>query len=764
MADSPTELLFPELARPPLATGHLFAQVVFNRPLDDRFTYAVPEKLADVIVAGKRVLAPFGRGNRPTIGYCVELSTAQPDRRVKEVSRVLDAEALLTPALLRLTRWMADYYLCSWGQVLDAVVPAGAKDQAGTRERVFVQALTEAALPQPLAKLTPRQDNVLTLLRRNGQPQEVSYVARKTGCTAATVLALVKKGYAIRSLQRVEQSGPAAADEPEQPALALNADQARTLSAIEVALQSPKFQPFLLHGVTGSGKTEVYLQAIEQVVRQGKEAIVLVPEISLTPQTIQRFRGRFQYVAVLHSHLRDAERGRYWRQIASGEAQVIVGARSAVFAPTRRLGLIVIDEEHENSFKQETTPRYHARDVAVVRAQLEQIPIVLGSATPALESWHNAQSGRYQLLSLPTRVLDRPLPAVHLLDLRHERPSRGRYRAISPSLEEAMKRALAAGGQIILLLNRRGYSTYLCCPSCGEVVKCKYCDVALTHHQDREVVMCHHCGYEQEPPQRCPACGLAQLSYLGQGTEKLEAEIAHKFPGVPAQRMDSDSMRRPGSHRKAFEAFRKGEVKILLGTQMIAKGLDFPNVTLVGVVHADIALYLPDFRSAERTFQLLAQVAGRTGRGPSGGKVLVQTHNPEHPCIHLATQHDYLAFAKLELEQRKAHSYPPFARMARIILRSKNEQAVEKHAESLAEAFRHSLSAGAGTRRAHAGLRVLGPAPAPLGKLKNYFRWHFQLQCPSAAVLHEVLSETLRTFPKREDVDWSIDVDPQSML
>jgi len=724
----------------------------------------VPEELADLIVAGKRVLAPFGRGNRPTIGYCVELTTEPPDRRLKKVSRLLDSHALLTPALLRLTRWMADYYLCSWGQVLDAVVPAGAKDQAGTRERVFVQALEAAALPQTLTILTPRQEKVLTLMRRSRQPQEVSYVARKAGCTPASVLALVKKGYAMRSLQRVEQMGAAAADEPSEPALTLNSDQARALSALEVALQSSKFQPFLLHGVTGSGKTEVYLQAIEQVVRQGKEAIVLVPEISLTPQTIQRFRGRFPHVAVLHSHLSDAERGRYWRQIAAGEAQVIVGARSAVFAPTRKLGLIVIDEEHENSFKQETTPRYHARDVAVVRAQLEQIPIVLGSATPALESWHNAQIGRYQLLSLPTRVLDRPLPPVHLIDLRHEQPSRGRYRAISPSLEEAMKRALAAGGQVILLLNRRGFSTYLCCPSCGDVAKCKYCDVALTHHQDREVVMCHHCGYEQEPPQRCPACGLAQLSYLGQGTEKLEAEIAHKFPGVSAQRMDSDSMRRPGSHRKAFDAFRKGEVRILLGTQMIAKGLDFPNVTLVGVVHADIALYLPDFRSAERTFQLLAQVAGRTGRGPSGGKVLVQTHNPEHPCIYLAAQHDYLKFAELELEQRQAHNYPPFARMARIILRSKNEQAVEKEADSLAEAFRQSLSAGAGTRRAQAGLRVLGPAPAPLGKLKNYFRWHFQLQCGSSAVLHEVLTETLRTFRKRDDVDWSIDVDPQSML
>jgi primosomal protein N' (replication factor Y) len=565
-------------------------------------------------------------------------------------------------------------------------------------------------------------------------------------------------------VRRLDQPLPQGGDEPHEAPLPLNADQARALAAIEQVLQPHKFQPFLLHGVTGSGKTEVYLQAIEQVVRQGREAIVLVPEISLTPQTIQHFRGRFSSVAVLHSHLRDAERGRYWRQIAAGEAQVIVGARSAVFAPARRLGLIVIDEEHENSFKQETTPRYHARDVAIVRAQLEQIPIVLGSATPALESWHNAQTGRYQLLSLPTRVLDRPLPEVHLIDLRYEKLSRGRYRAVSPTLQEAMKRALDAGGQVILLLNRRGFSTFVCCPACGEVAKCKFCDVALTHHQDREVLLCHHCGYEQEPPQRCPKCGLAQISYLGQGTEKLEAEIAHKFPGVPAQRMDSDSMRRPGSHRKALEAFRKGDVRILLGTQMIAKGLDFPNVTLVGVVHADLALYLPDFRSAERTFQLLAQVAGRTGRGPSGGKVLVQTHNPEHPCIHLAAQHDYLAFAKEELAQRQAHHYPPFARLARIILRSKDASAVERQADALAGAFRQALQSGTGARRAQAGLRVLGPAPAPLGKLKNYFRWHFQIQSNSSAALHELLNEVLRATPARNDADWTVDVDPQSML
>src|SRR5262249_15358266 len=402
---------------------------------------------------------------------------------------------------------------------------------------------------------------------------------------------------------------------------------------------------FLLYGVTGSGKTELYLRAIEEVIRQGKEALVLVPEISLTPQTIQRFRGRCGQVAVLHSHLQTAQRGGHWRRIASGQAQVVVGARSAVFAPTRNLGLIVIDEEHETSFKQESTPRYHARDVAVMRARIENVPIILGSATPSLESWHNAERGQYRKLTLPNRVLDLPLPQVALIDLRHDRHPGGRQHAISPSLERAMRQALDRGGQVMLLLNRRGFSTYLHCPSCGRVEQCKFCDLALTYHKDRDITLCHYCGYEGEPPTKCTECGLDVVRYQGLGTQKLQAEIEAKFPGKVIRRMDSDTMRRPGSHQKVLDAFKNGEVQILLGTQMIAKGLDFPNVTLVGVVNADLGLHRADFRAGERTFQLLAQVAGRTGRGPQGGRVLAQTYCPEHPSIHLAAAHDYEAFA-----------------------------------------------------------------------------------------------------------------------
>jgi primosomal protein N' (replication factor Y) len=439
----------------------------------------------------------------------------------------------------------------------------------------------------------------------------------------------------------------------------------------------------------------------------------------------------------------------------------VVGARSAVFAPTRKLGLIVIDEEHENSFKQEATPRYHARDVAVMRARLENVPIILGSATPALESWHNAERGQYQLLSLPNRVLDRPLPQVVLVDLRHEPPGKGRYHAIGPTLERAMRDALSAGGQVMLLLNRRGFSTHVHCPGCGYVLSCANCDLALTFHRLRKALLCHYCGYEQEPLERCPKCKQSAVRYQGLGTEKLQAEIEEKFPEKVVHRMDSDTMSRPGSHARVLDAFRNGLIHILVGTQMIAKGLDFPNVTLVGVVNADVGLHLPDFRSSERTFQLLAQVAGRAGRGERGGRVLIQTFTPEHPCVSLAATHDYVAFVERELSVRKVHNYPPYHRMARLIVRSEKQDLAAGFAEQLAGAFRHAMGRAGGSG---AGVRLLGPAEAPVFRLNNYYRFHFQVQSASAAVLHQVLREVMSVARAPAGVEFQLDVDPFNML
>jgi primosomal protein N' (replication factor Y) len=764
VAQSVQRELFDSGDTPPPLSGS-FADIVFDRPLDHAFTYAVPDALRACVGAGKRVLVPFGKGDRPTTGFCVRVSEAPPAREVKAVLRVLDDAALLDDNLMRLTRWMADYYLCGWGQVLNAVIPSGVREQSGTRSAVFLEAVPETELPTSLPPLTVKQKSVLEFLRTAAQPVEMRRLIRGAGCGPGPINMLVNKGYLRRNVRRVDQFTDSSDEaDPESGPFTLNADQLQAWAPVEQAIRGGGFHAFLLHGVTGSGKTEIYLRAIEEVIRQGKEAIVLVPEISLTPQTIGRFRGRCGEVAVLHSHLGDAERGGHWRRIADGKVHVVVGARSAVFAPTRRLGLIVIDEEHEGTFKQENTPRYHARDVAVMRARLENIPILLGSATPSLESRHNAQRGQYTLLSLPNRVHDRPLPQVALIDLRHESSGANRFHALSLPLERAMRDALRAGGQVILLLNRRGFSTHVHCPSCGHVESCRHCDLALTFHRQRDVMLCHYCGFEREPPLLCPECGKQQIRFHGLGTEKLEEEITSKFHGFVARRMDSDTMRRPGSHSRVLSAFRQGLIHILLGTQMIAKGLDFPNVTLVGVVNADVGLHIPDFRSAERTFQLLSQVSGRAGRGPQGGRVLVQTFNPEQPCIALAAAHDYEGFVQQEMAVRQAHNYPPFQRMARLIIRGRDQAAAGDFAERMAGTFNAALTSLAQTGKQLTDVRVLGPAECPVFRLKSFYRFHFQVQSPSPGSLHQLLRHVLPVVKPPTGVEFALDIDPQNML
>jgi primosomal protein N' (replication factor Y) len=463
-------------------------------------------------------------------------------------------------------------------------------------------------------------------------------------------------------------------------------------------------------------------------------------------------------IAVLHSHLSPSQRHWHWRSIARGEIQVVVGARSAVFAPTPNLGLIVLDEEHDASFKQDTAPRYHAGRVARQRATLENVPVVLGSATPSLESWHNAQTGTFRLVSLPKRVLDRPLPNVAAIDLRTEFQNRGSRGAISRPLQLAMKQALEAQGQVILLLNRRGFSTSIQCNACGHVVRCHECDIALTHHREGEKAICHYCDYQIIAPTNCPECNFEGIRYAGLGTQRLEAEVRSRFPNYQCLRMDSDTMQKHGSHEEAFARFRAGELQILLGTQMIAKGLDFPNVTLVGVINADTALHFPDFRAAERTFQLVTQVAGRTGRSERGGRVLVQTFSPDHPAIMAAMQHDYHRFASLEIPIRQEHGYPPFCQMARIIVRGESETTTEQFAEQIADRLR------AENEKHEAKVRVLGPAPAPLTRLRGKFRFHLLLRSSESQALHDTIQAAIKDLKTPEEVQWVVDVDPGDML
>ena len=733
--------------------------VVFSEQPFGPLSYRIPDKLRERLVPGQRVQVPLGRGNRPMIGYCTAVETRPvAGRPLKEILAVVDPQPLVSPAMLRLTAWMSAHYLCPWGQVLHGVVPAGVRGQAGTREMTFLSVPPDVAANLSTLRLPAKQLDALRMLAASPRPLTPPELAQAARCTLAPINELRKKKLVKAEVRRIQHMELEEVPEVREEHLHLNEDQQAALDQILAALKEQRHETVLMHGVTGSGKTEVYIRAIDEVIGFGRQAIVLVPEISLTPQTRQRFRSRFSSVAVLHSHLSDAERHWHWQRISRGEVQVVVGARSAVFAPTPNLGLIVIDEEHDPSFKQNETPRYHARDVALQRAIDERVPLVLGSATPSLESWALAKAGKFRLVDMPKRVSDRPLPDVATIDLRDEFHSRHSRGAVSRPLHQAIDQSLKDDGQVILLLNRRGYSTHIQCPACGYVARCPHCDLALTHHREGEKVVCHYCDFEQQAPARCPECAFDGIRYSGLGTQRLEAEIRSRFPGVPVLRMDSDTMQRPGSHEKALAKFRAGEVKILLGTQMIAKGLDFPNVTLVGVINADTALHLPDFRASERTFQLVTQVAGRTGRGDKGGRVLVQTFSPDHPAIQAAVRHDYQMFADTELPVRTEHGFPPATVMIRLIARGDSEPAVEAWMQAAVDKLRAGLDATG------IDYRCLGPAPCPIARLRGKFRYHALLSGADGDALRKSMREATESMQPTEDVQWVVDVDPVDLL
>lgn len=736
----------------------LVATIVFPDGPPKELDYAVPDALRDQVEPGRRVEAPLGRGDRRAVGYCIRLETRQfGQRRLKELARVVDARALLTPSMLRLTQWIADYYICPLAQVFQTVVPAGVRGQAGTREQTYLSLAPGALERIGELKRSAKQAEIVRALAAETEPISQNDLLKRLGCTAAAIGPLRKKGFLEVGRGRVNTGSAAHAALPRQRHLELNPAQKTAFDAIRDCLDARRHETILVHGVTGSGKTEVYIQAIEHAVSFGRQAIVLVPEISLTPQTVERFRSRFDRVAVLHSHLSDSERHWHWQQIAEGRVQVVVGARSAVFAPVPHLGLIVLDEEHEHSFKQEQAPRYHAREVAEARSRAENVPLVLGSATPSLESWHRARAGEYRLIEMPYRVLERPLPSVGTIDLRDEL-SGFRRGAISRKLGIAVQEALDDGGQVMLLLNRRGYSTHIQCPKCGEAVKCPHCEISLTHHRTRNIALCHYCDHEIPTPAVCPSCQSPEIRYLGCGTQKLEAEVAARFPGTSILRMDTDTMQGRDAHAKALEAFRSGKVRILLGTQMIAKGLDFPNVTLVGVINADTALHLPDFRAAERTFHLVTQVAGRTGRGDRGGRVLVQTLSPDHYAICAAVRHDYRAFAEHELPLRKMLGYPPFGSMVRLVFRGPHADSTLEIAKAVTDRILTEL------RAMEAKGRALGPAPAPFVKLHGNYRFQVQFQGPDGAKIREAVRRATAETKPAGDVQWIVDVDPLDML
>ncbi len=759
---SPQRLLFPRLpAWERDAQGEvLVARVLFPRGPQGQFDYRVPPGLWDKIEVGMRVRVPLGPSDRLRVGYCVALMHEHPQpQQLKEVAQLLDSQPLLTPQLLELSQWMARRYVCPWPTVLEGMIPAGVRSGSGKRWATVLELAPGAREKASKLQLSRKQLLALEHLASASEPMRAEELARAAGCTLAPIRALRQKGLVRARRVRlrtavVEQKPLPARQEPFEP----TPQQRQALEAILQALRQRRHEVFLLHGITGSGKTEVYLQAIAHVVSSGRQAIVLVPEISLTPQTRQRFEARLGRVALLHSHLSDAQRSWYWEQIARGQVNVVIGARSAIFAPTPQLGLIVVDEEHESSFKQENAPRYHAREVALRRGQLEGVPVVLGSATPSLESYHAAQQGHFRLLRLTQRINRLPLPQVKLIDLRLVLHPHRASSLLSPPLQNAMREVLQEGGQVILLLNRRGYSPHVQCPACGHTMQCPHCEISLTYHRQDAVVLCHYCQYELPAPSRCVECGFAGIRFFGWGTQRLEAEVQRRFPGYRALRMDTDAMRRPGSHQQALEAFQRGEVQILLGTQMIAKGLDFPRVHLVGVINADTALHLPDFRASERTFQLLVQVAGRAGRGDRRGLVLVQSFTPEHPVLQCAAAQQYEQFAQTELKHRQELGYPPFGHLARVVVRGPVAQRAlawaQQAAQRVSEELRAQVPQG----------RLLGPAPAPLARLRGHYRFHFQVLVPGEVPLWDLLDQTLRSLKPPEEIHLIVDVDPVNML
>lgn len=738
----------------------LAAHVVFPEAPFGPYSYRIPDELAGKVQPGMRVIVPLGKGDREITGYTLGVEMLKQYRQnLKPILQCCDESPLCSPNLIELVRWMSKYYLVPAGQVFEAVVPAGVRAGAGTRNQTLLRPTEKASDDQFVQSLPIKQKQALMQLILANESLSPDQLRKLANCSDGVIKKLRDTGFIESYIERVmtfESTESGNVDE-RIPTPALTVDQRVALQTIFASLDSQKHATILLHGVTGSGKTEVYMQAIEKTISFGRQAIVLVPEISLTPQTRTRFQNRFRSVAVLHSNMSGPERNFQWRRISNGEVQVVVGPRSAIFAPVPHLGLVILDEEHETSFKQDTVPRYHARDVAIHRTFLEQVPLVLGSATPSLETYHRAKKGAYQYVSLPRRILNRPMPEVRTVDLRVNRidVSQG---SLSKPLVQAMRRVLDEDGQIILLLNRRGYSTRVQCPSCGFVLGCPDCDMPLTFHRDGNKAMCHYCDFTIAAPQVCPKCSFDGIRFSGLGTQRLELEVQSAFPDAPMARMDSDTMRKPGSHERTLTDFRTGRTKILLGTQMIAKGLDFPNVLLVGVIQADTSLHFPDFRASEKTFQLITQVAGRTGRGDKAGEVLVQTFSPEHPAIIASCNHDFLGFADLELQHREPFEYPPYGSLARIIFRGDAQEQVEQFAEGLIGKAR-SLVAKNGSK-----VRVLGPSLPPIPKLRGQYRYHAMMITQQPGALHAVLQEIQATTKLPDGILYLIDIDPIDML
>jgi len=736
------------------ASGGRVIGVVVSANVWGTFDYLWPDTLGEPVV-GQRVRVPFGRGNRSTLGFVVDTLRRGEGRKLKAVAEVVDPDTQLDDARHRLGEWISQYYLTPLGATLAAMVPSAVGRHAPRSETVVYLVARRRDWPGSLGGRQKRiLDELLEARKQGVEPLTLEGLLHHSGAGRDSIKRLVARGL-IRAESRPVTLESAGDGGTVPDPFELNDDQRRVLAAMEGKLDGG-FSVTLLHGVTGSGKTEVYVRAIRRVVAAGRQAIVLTPEIALATQTLQRLLQRLPRVAVLHSALTDAQRAFYYEQIRDGGADVVVGPRSAIFAPTPKLGLVIVDEEHESTYKQDTAPRYHGRDVAVKRASLEGAAVILGSATPSLESLHNARSGRYELLRLARRVRGLPLPRLQIVNLRKEIAVGGRVELIGRTLTVKTAAALDRGEQVILLMNRRGYASYVFCPSCGWEMGCEHCSRSMVFHQAMQLGMCHYCGRTEALPEHCPAC-RRKILLFGWGIQRIENELTQKFPSARTARMDSDTMTSAAQFRKVFDAFAAGELDILLGTQMVAKGLDFPRVSLVGVVSGDTSLTIPDFRASERTFQLIVQVAGRAGRADLPGEVVVQTLHEDEPAIRLAAVHDFDSFAAAELPLRRDAMLPPFSRLVRFIARHEQVDKAETGAGELAATLRALLDG--------AGVTMLGPQPAGVKKVRNQFRFQVLLNCPQAGVVQQRLAPHMDAIARAAaPAEVIADVDPVQLM
>ncbi len=739
-----------------------YVEAVLPVPLRRSFTYRVPEEMRGTIKLGARMKVPFGK--RSLTGYAVKLHAELPAdiefdvSKIKNIIEISDAEPLITPEILKLTQWTADYYASFWGEMLKASLPAGINaEKVRPKRRKAVRLL---AVPPDAKPLTDQQQQIVGLLAANGGEMFFTEIVEQAAVGASPINTLVKRGLLEVYVEDVMRDPLAGANLPNRDDFTLTDEQQAALGAVTSALTDDgKFKSFLLHGVTGSGKTEVYIRAMRFALDAGRSAMMLVPEIALTPVFSRRLRAVFgSDVAILHSNLSQGERFDEWRRIRRGDARIAIGTRSAVFAPLENIGLIVVDEEHDPSYRQHESPFYNARDVAVMRAHLAGAVVVLGSATPAMESFYNAQTGKYTYLRLPERIGGRGLATAELIDMRAVFKRFGKDVALSPELLDAIRETNERGEQVIILLNRRGFSQFVLCRTCGETLKCRDCDITLTFHRGDNKLICHYCNYRERSPKLCPHCQSEYLYFVGEGTENIADQLTKKFPAMRIARVDRDTMAHKGEMEDVLLRFASGGLDMLVGTQMIAKGHDFPNVTLVGVISVDIGLGLPDMRSAERTFQLLTQVAGRAGRGKQAGRVMIQTYYPEHYALRHAKEQDYEAFYAEEIKFRKRLGYPPFFVLALILIKHRDHAYASKNANIL----RRALDAANTAKHA----RVLGPAPASLSRLKNEFRLQIILKGTSRRHLRETLDIALADAESRgcDLRTINVEIDPVNLM